>query len=45
MQYGFWHHVRKDACLMIQSASNEKGQLYALLTNEQKDILMLAEEE
>ena len=31
--------------LMIQSATNKEGQLYARLTNEQKDVLMLAEEE
>ena len=31
--------------LMIQSATNEEGQLYAQLTKEQKDVLMLAEEE
>ncbi|MGF1585500.1 MAG: hypothetical protein ACFCUM_09285 [Bacteroidales bacterium] len=31
--------------LMIQSATNEEGQLYAQLTNEQKDVLMLADEE
>jgi len=31
--------------LMIQSATNKEGQLYAQLTNEQKDVLMLAEED
>ncbi len=31
--------------LMIQSATNKEGQLYDRLTNEQKDVLMLAEEE
>jgi hypothetical protein len=31
--------------LMIQSATVEEGQLYAQLTDEQKDVLMLAEEE
>ncbi len=31
--------------LMIQSATNKEGQLYERLTNEQKDVLMLAEEE
>jgi hypothetical protein len=31
--------------LMIQSATVEEGQLYARLTDEQKDVLMHAEEE
>jgi hypothetical protein len=31
--------------LMIKSTTNKEGQLYDQLTNEQKNILMLAEEE